>query len=265
MSVKRNLKILEFYGASFLRPNEDRTELVYELNVKRKLLIMFVMALEIAKNLILVRLPMSHASRYFFCELLISITDLEQRFLNFILILAMSSYSVYLALLLRLDKRKMLTWIHFLELDKQSIYAAKHHLKRRSAKLLYRLLDYGVFLSKFALYFYLLVVYIYYLRSFFLSMEKGVSYQGLLLVFLPSAVVSVLCISLYYLLVTKTCTLFILHNIFLSMRLEKMSQDLRRLEPKKKSTFYFEHLMRFQKFLNDLEDSSIYFNYSLYR
>ena len=259
------LKILKFYGSSFFRPNEDRTKVVYDLNVKLKLLIIVVMALEIAKNLILMRLPMSNASRYLFCELLLSVKDLEQRFLNFILVLAMSSYVVYMVLFLQLDKQKMLSWIDFLTLEKPSIYAAKHHLKRRSVKLLYPLFNLGVFITKFALYFYLLVVYIYYLRSFFLSLEKGVSYQGFLLVFLPSAVVSILCISLYYLLVTKTCTFFILHNLVLAMKLDKMSQDLRRLEPKKRSTFYFEHLKRFQKFLNDFEDSATYFNYSLYR
>ena len=49
------------------------------------------------------------------------------------------------------------------------------------------------------------------------------------------------------------------------MKLQKLTDDLRRHEPAKKSTFLYEHLKIFQKFLNDFEDSQIYFNYCLFR
>lgn len=264
MLDENGAKFLEFYGSIFMR-HEDRTKVVYDLNVKLKLLIMFMMVLEIAKNLVLIRLPMSDVSRYWFCELLISIKDDEQRSLNFIIILAMSSFTVYLVLLIRLDKQKLLSWIDFLVLEGQPAYAAKHHLSSRSVKLLFLIYQVVMFITKCASFFYLLVCYIYYARSFKLSLEKGVNCKYLLLIFLPSALVSVHCISLYYVQSTKNCTLFILYNLFLAMKLDKLSDDLRRYEPKKRNTFHFEHLKRFQKFLNDFEDSQVYFNYCLFR
>lgn len=257
-------KFLEFYGSIFMR-HEDRTKIVYDLRVKLKLLIIAMMTLEIAKNLILVRMPMSDQSRYWFCELLISIKDDEQRSLNFIIILAMSSFIVYLLLLFRLDKEKLLSWTEFLVLEEQPVYATKHHLSSKSVKLLFLICKAVMFITKCASFFYLLVCYLFYARSFKLTLEKGVCCLEMLLVFFPSALVSVYCISVYYIESTKNCTLFILHNIFLSMKLQKLTDDLRRHEPAKKSTFLYEHLKIFQKFLSDFEDSQIYFNYCLFR
>ena len=265
MPDERSTKFLEFYGSVFLRPNEERTDVVYNLNIKLKVLIMLAMVLEIAKNLVLMRLPMSDRRRWLFCELLISLADDEQRSLNFIIILAMFSFIVYLVLLINLDRRKLLSWTDFLVFDKPTVYAAKHDLQVNSVKQLYLIYSSVVFVTKCASFFYLLICYFYYIRSLKLSVQKGVSCQDLLLIFLPSALVSVQSVSLYYSQSTKNCTLFILTNIFFSMKLNKLSDDLNQHKPKKKSRFHFEHLNRFQKFLGDFNDSQDYFNYSLFR
>lgn len=265
MLDQKSVKFLEFYGSIFLRPNEEHTKVVYDLRIKRKVLIVFATVVEIVKNLILIQLPMNDPMRYRFCELLISTADDEQRSLNFIIILAMSSFTVYLVLLIKLDKQKLLSWTEFLILEKRTAYATKHNLTQRSVKQLYLIYNFVMFITRCASFFYLLICYIYYARSFKLSMEKGVSSQDLLLIFLPSVLFSVQTVSLYYSQSTKNCTLFILHNLFLSMKLKKLSDDLREHEPKKKSPFYFKHLDRFQKLLSDLEDSQIYFNYCLFR
>lgn len=257
MPDERSTKFFEFYGSVFLDRNVS-----FNLNIKLKLLIILAMVLEIAKNVILMRLPMSDPRRWLFCELLISLADDQQKFLNLIILLAMFSFIVYLMLLIRLDRRKLLSWTDFLVLEKRTVYAVKHDLELDSIKQLYLIFSIMVFLTKCASALYLVICYIFYARSLKLSIEKGISFQDFVVIFLPSSLVSLQTVSLYYSQSTKNCTLFIITNFFFSKKLQKLSEDLNRHKPKKKSLFHFDHLNRFQNFLSDFNDSQEYFNYS---
>lgn len=264
MFAGTSLEHLKFYGSIFLRTNKDKKELSYDVNLKMKLFIMFSLAVESIKNLILIKLPMSNELRYMFCDILIS-TNNDQRSLNFIIVLAMSAFLIYLILLINLDQTKLKCWFDFLVVDDPFIYAKKHNLTLKSAKKLSVLYQFTVIITRFASLFYLIIVYIFYIRSFIMAVNKSVNPILISLVFIPSNIIAVKSVSIYYLQSTKNCTLFILFNIFQFEKLNKLSNDLTRYEIRAKENrgkFKTKHLLNFQKFLKDFQMSQIYFNYS---
>lgn len=260
----RNIEYLNFYGSIFMKPNRERTEIVYDLNLKMKLVMILILSFEIIKNVILLELPMSNQFRYVLCDLLISLSDDDQRSLNFIIILAMSTYIIYLILLINLKKDKLVCWIDFLVVDDSlAYYAKKHNLTLSSAKKLFVTYRLFAFVTRCASLFYLLIVYLYYIRSFKLSLANKIDLKTMFLVFLPSAAIAVYSLSLYYVQATKCCTFFILFNLFQAEKLDKLSEDLINGGLKdKKRNFNIKHLFRFQNFLNNFKMSQIYFNYS---
>lgn len=259
---QKSLKYLQFYGNTFMKLNREKTEVIYSLNLKIKLLTMLILAIEMIKNLFLIQLPMSDDFRYLFCELLISLRDDDQRSLNCIIILAMFSFFIYFVFLIRLDRNE-LNWIYFLKVDQ--FYAKRHNLTKKSVEKLFKIYEFIIFFTRCASLFYLIICYLYYIKSFRLSLRKGFDLKNLLIIFIPSALISAQSVSLYYIQATKNCTLFISFNLFQAEKINKLSEDLENNTNKlddKKANFNVKHLFRFQKILNDFKSSQLYFNYS---
>ena len=57
-------KYLQFFASSFMKANQDKTVVEFNLNLGLKYPMMCILIFEIIKNLILVGIPMSNHSRY---------------------------------------------------------------------------------------------------------------------------------------------------------------------------------------------------------
>ena len=198
------------------------------------------------------------------CDLLITKQD-NQRFLNLIIVSVFAPFIVYLVFLSRVDKEK-LGWISFLSMDGSSqVYARKNCVSQKSAKILRFLYEAFIYVCRGAYTFYLLVVYMYYTQSLRLSIDKEIRTTMLIFAFVPSAVTSVLSISIFYVLVVKIISIFVLFNFYQCLKLDKLSKDLIHFighHPENDRKFIVRHMREFQLFLEDFRHSQVYFNFS---
>lgn len=174
-------------------------------------------------------------------------------------------FIIYLVFLNKIDKEK-LSWISFLHVDSSlHLYARKKCLSQNSAKVLRFLYEAFIYVCRGAYTFYLAVVYMYFVESVLLSINKNIGTTMFVVVFFPSLVTSVVSISVFYVSTVKTITIFVLFNLYQSLKLDKLSSDLvyyigHHQENDRK--FIVRHLHEFQVFLEDFRNSQTFFNFS---
>ena len=60
----KSAKYLKFYASTFLKTNDQRTQAVYDLDLRTKIPLMIILCFEIIKNAVLFLTPMSNVHRY---------------------------------------------------------------------------------------------------------------------------------------------------------------------------------------------------------
>lgn len=63
--MSESLKHLIFYGSTFVRVNNDKTKINFDLNSKSKYPLMIALLIEFIKNVVLVLIPSDNDIRYF--------------------------------------------------------------------------------------------------------------------------------------------------------------------------------------------------------
>lgn len=198
------------------------------------------------------------------CDLLITSAD-NQRYLNLIIFMALASFSSFILFVIRTDV-KFLDWVDFLNIDGSSSfdsYSKKHNLMNSSTSFLLNCYNLFMFSAKMAYTFYLLVVYMYYIQSFKVSLDRGVDFWTFVFVFFPTTITSILSMSWFYMTIAKSVYIFVLFNLFQSEKLKKLSNDLIMHQPNSKGLlFILEHFERLKDLIKKFKMSQKYFNYS---
>lgn len=255
-------KYLQFFAPLFFEFDKKETNLVYNLNLKLKILFISITAIEVLKNIILVSLPLKNGVRYYLSDYYV--TDNEnQHILEFIVGLALFSFLIYLIFLCNL-RQTSLRWFDFLLLYKNpSKYSEVNNIRLTATKSIYFLIRILMLLSRISSIVYLFVTYIFFIRSIILSLNKNLELMKLFICLIPTCVISAFSIAYFYLSITKSCCVFVLCNFFMAEKMNKFSEDLINFcKTKCNKTFIFKHLDGVNNFLVDFERSQRYFSYS---
>lgn len=202
---------------------------------------------------------------FFRCDLLVT-SQQSQRYLNLIGVVGLFTFNLYLIFLVTTDGKKLLSWMDFLCVDRSvDVWASKHNLDLKSAKILYFLYKFFVSWSISATVFYILVICIYCWESFLLSQSKGVGLITFIFIFAPTAASIILNMIWFYSTVSKIISIFILFNLFQIGKLQKLAADLaayHQSPKKKRRAFVSKHLRLINMLLTNFKLSQEFFNHS---
>lgn len=214
---------------------------------------------EIVKNFFYIITPMNDIRRFYVGDMVSSRRD-DQRLINLLLFLVY--VGVWYLLIFFINGEHKRTFVHlfpFLLKMKVEDYVDKFHVKKEYSLGLLKELKMRTRANLMSRVVYLGTLYSFYATGIWLAFRNGIDKRIIFFSILPTTFSGILGISTFYFFLSDIISTYTIYCGYLTARLDRLSDELRKV-PRRKSKKWFEsHLYNFNQILRDFDVAHLHF------
>lgn len=214
---------------------------------------------EIAKNFYYIITPMTDIYRFYLGDMVSSTKD-DQRLINLLLLLVYVGVWYLLIFFINGEHKRTFVYLFpFLLKMKTEDYVKRFNVKEEYSVALLKELKMRTRANLMSRVVYLGTLYSFYVTGIWMSFRKGVDKRIIFFAVFPTSFFGIFGISHFYFFLSDIISTYTIYCGFLAARLDRLSEELRKVRKKNNKKWFENHIYHFNRVLRDFEVAHLHF------